>query len=272
MVNRIAQNYFLHVIIFATLIWKDLVKTALIGTDKTNPSVSTLQTLENLGINSEDITEAVLQGAGTLTMLKKGGYPLQNFEDEMPQSCDKETKSYCTPKSAQHLREILRGAFEPALMEFLYYAERNNFIIPPEYLPELFPIAVKDKKMPAFLSGVIGNRGVWLAQQNSDWSIFLKENQDKEAGFSPLSKDDTLKNAKEIIELVKAISLVWAEDKKVNTELITFTYKADVALRENLDFMFSNTLPFSYQNKINDMVKILHFREKMVSEFKNRNH
>ena len=251
------------------MIWKDLVKTALIGTDKTTPSVSTLVELENLGITTIDSTEAVLQGAGVLTMLRKAGFPLHDYYKEMPQPCAEETKPFCSPKSAQHLREILRGGFEPALTEFLYYADLNNKIIPPEYLPNLFSIALKDKKMPAHVSSVMGNRGAWLATQNIEWSNFLQKNEDIEACFLPLSREETIKSAKEIIDLLKASSFVWAEDKKLNAELRTFTYKADVALRENLDFMFSNNLPFSYQNKINDMVKIWHFREKMVSELTN---
>ncbi len=268
MVNRII-HFFLPVIISATLIWKDLVKTALIGTDKTTPSVSTLNELKNLGVITEDNTEAVLQGAGVLTMLRKGGFPLRNFNNEMPQPCAQETKPLCSLKSAQHLREILRGTFEPALMEFFYYAELNNKIIPCEYLPELFTLALKDKKIPALLCAVMGNRGEWLAKQNNDWLVFLADDQKIKGGFSPLTKDETLKNAKEIIELLKTSSFVWTEDKKVNAELKTFTYKADVALRDNLDFLFSNNLSFSYQNKINDMVKIWHFREKMVAELKN---
>lgn len=251
------------------MIWKDLVKTALIGTDKTTPSVSTLTELEKMGVITDDNTEAVLQGAGVLTMLRKGGFPLEDYLKEMPQACAEEAKPICSTKSAQHLREILRGGFEPALMEFLQYTEVNKKIIPPEYLPDLFSIALKDKIMPAHLSAVMGNRGAWLAAQKSDWSIFLQKNEDKEACFLPLSKEVTMKSAKEIIDLLKASSFVWAEDKKLNAELKTFTYQADVTLRENLDFMFSNNLPFSYQNKINDMVKILHFREKMVGELKN---
>ena len=53
------------------MVWQDLVKTALIGTDKATPSVSTLEKLEKMGVKAVDTAEVVLEGAGVFTILAK---------------------------------------------------------------------------------------------------------------------------------------------------------------------------------------------------------
>ena len=106
------------------MVWQDLVKTALIGTDKATPSVSTLENLEKMGIYSEDTAEMVLQGAGVLTILRKGGFPLNDFKEALTEMCEGEISKTCTSKSAQHLKEILNPKKDrqlgEALLEFIF--------------------------------------------------------------------------------------------------------------------------------------------------------
>ena len=255
------------------MVWQDLVKTALIGTDKATPSVSTLENLEKMGIHSEDTAEMVLQGAGVLTILRKGGFPLNDFMEAMPEICEAEIGRQCSSKSAQHLKEILNPKKDrqlgEALLEFIFYAQKNNKILPFELLPSLFHLFRGDKKMNQIIKKVIGKRGTWLAKQNADWFVYTQEETVENIDFIPFSKEETLIKARDLIEVLKAQSFVWADDKKINSEIKEFAFKADFNLIENLDYLFSNNLPFASQNKIQDILKILHFRREMVNELSN---
>lgn len=81
---------------------EDLYKTALLGTDRMTPSVSTLG-VAGMGIETDDATEAVLTGIGMLSLARKGGYPLLDFEGELPTPCPIETKSYMTARAAKYM-------------------------------------------------------------------------------------------------------------------------------------------------------------------------
>ena len=255
------------------MVWQDLVKTALIGTDKATPSVSTLENLENMGIKAVDTSEVVLEGAGVLTMLRKGGFPLHDFKKALPEVCKVESAKPVTSKSAHHLKEMLFGKKDKqmgeALIEFIYYAQKNNKILSPELLPALFHLFRGDKKMNGILKAVIGKRGTWLAKQNPDWFVYLQGEIVEIIDFIPFSKEETLAKARELVEILKVQSFVWADDRKVNAETKEFAFKADFKLMENLDYLFSNNLPFQYQNKIQSILKILHFRREMVLELSN---
>ena len=255
------------------MVWQDLVKTALIGTDKATPSVSTLENLEKMGIHSEDTAEIVLQGAGVLTMLRKGGFPLNDFNEALPEVCEVEMAKQCSSKSAHHLKEILFGKKDrqmgEALIEFIFYAQKNNKILPFELLPPLFHTFRGDKKMNVILKTVIGKRGTWLAKQNPDWFVYVENSTIENIDFTPFSKEETLLKARGLTEILKAQSFVWADDIKINAEIKEFAFKADANLIENLDYLFSNNLPFASQNKIQDILKILHFRRVMAEELSN---
>ena len=255
------------------MVWQDLVKIALIGTDKATPSVSTLENLKNMGIKAVDTAEVVLEGGGVLTMLRKGGLPLNDFQGALPEICEAENGRQCSSKSAQHLKEILNQKKDrqlgEALLEFIFYAQKNNKILPSELLPTLFHLFRGDKKMNEILKKVIGKRGIWLAKQNPDWFVYAREEIVEIIEFIPFPKEETLVKARGLVEVLKAQSFVWADDKKINAETKEFAFKADFNLIENLDYLFSNNLPFASQNKIQDILKILHFRREMVNELSN---
>ena len=249
------------------MIWEDLVKTTLIGTDKANPSVKTLEGLQKLGISSSDTTEAVLEGAGVLALLRKGAIPLNNFNGKMPEECVEEMATMCSAKSAQHLKEILKGRYGAALPEFIFYAENNNRILPPESLPLLFHKARGDRKMQALLSPIIGKRGEWLAQQNGDWAGFLeKKEKTTTPFFTKMLPSETLTKANELIERFKGYAFIWSDDRQLNIEMRDFAYLADESSIDNLSYLFEQNISVQWQNKTSEMLMILKFRKEMVTE------
>jgi Family of unknown function (DUF5691) len=248
------------------MIWQDLVRTALIGTDKATPSVSTLEELQKLGIPSDEVSEAVLEGAGVLAILRKGAFPLPSFECEKWTISEDEENPVCSSKSAQHLKEILRGAYRTAFPEFLFHVKKNKKILPPEYLPEIFHLFRGDRQLQPVVSAVMGNRGTWLCQINSDWAHFSNKILPLDVYFTPLSTKDTLSNAQSIIELLKSYSFMWSDDRKLNLELKNFAFHADIDLVENLEALFEKNLPSQWLNKVHEILIIMHFRKKMTDE------
>ena len=184
--------------------------------------------------------------------------------------CEVEMAKQCSSKSAHHLKEILFGKKDgqmgEALIEFIFYAQKNNKILPFELLPPLFHLFRGDKKMNVILKTVIGKRGAWLAKQNPDWFVYMQEETVENIDFIPFSKEETLLKARELVEILKAQPFIWGDDLKINVKTKEFAFRADFNLTENLDYLFSNNLPFAYQNKIQVVLKILHFRREMVKE------
>ena len=79
----------------------DLYKTALLGTNRMTPSVSTLDSLREMGIETDDATEAVLTGVGMLGLARKAGFPLVDFEGTLQLPCPMETKKYMSIHSTK---------------------------------------------------------------------------------------------------------------------------------------------------------------------------
>ncbi len=157
---------------------EDLYKTALLGTDRMTPSVSTLEKLRGMGIETDDATEAVLTGVGILSLARKGGYPLLNFEGELPVVCPKETQSYMSARAAKYIQDVLdkkipiyNYLYAPLFQLVAECAAQNNKIVPIGLLPTLL-----NGEWQAGMEQLIGERGKWLAAQNPKWaSVFTEQ-------------------------------------------------------------------------------------------------
>jgi Family of unknown function (DUF5691) len=245
--------------------WRDIIKTTLIGTDKCTPSVPTLEKLQEMGIHSEDVSESVLQGAGFLTLLRKGGYPLMDFKGTLPEVSEVESAILCPNSSVLHLKAILEGDYEDALEEFLFYAKQCKRVLPAQFLPQLFHYSRGNRILWALVEPVIGSKGRWLLKQNDDWSHLIKIPLITEgAKFEQLSNEETLKQAREIITLLNTTRFIWSDDKKINAEIKRFAYKADITLIENLRHLFSAEIAQAMDDKVENVFKILFFRKDMV--------
>ena len=156
---------------------EDLYKTALLGTNRMTPSVSTLEKLREMGIETDDATEAVLTGVGMLALALKAGHPLLEFISNMPLPCPEETKSYMTPKAAHYVKDVLDKKVpiftylqSPLFDLVAVCAVQNNKIVPVELLPLLL-----DRAWQPSIRLLIGERGLWLAAQNPEWKKLIEK-------------------------------------------------------------------------------------------------
>ena len=246
--------------------WRNLVKTALIGTDKSTPSVSTLDTLEGMGVKTDDIAQTVLQGVGILSLMRKGGFPLMDFNGALPEACETEIEQFCSTQSVQHLKEILTGKHSEAMGEFAFYAQQYKKIMPPEILPQLLHFSRSNKQLWAIVRPIIGKRGEWLLKQNSDWKHLEKQMApETPIGFGQLTNEETLKQAREIATLLNNNRLIWASEKKITTQLKSFAYFAAISLSENLNYFFLNELGQVGNTQIEEVYKIFFFRKEAIN-------
>ena len=246
--------------------WQNLIKTALIGTDKSTPSVWVLEKLKEMGVKTEDVSEAVLQGAGMLTLLRKGGYPLANFKGMLPELCEKETASLCSNSSVGHLKAILNGEYEEALEEFIFFTQHHKKVLPAPFLPQILHYCRGNRALWALVKPVIGCKGRWLLQQNEEWAHLEDAPSDVLKQVSPsLSNEETLKQAGEIVLLLNNHRFGWSDDKKINAVLKRFAYCANINLIENLNHYFSIELAQNMESKIQGIFKVLFFRRDMIN-------
>jgi hypothetical protein len=244
--------------------WQDLVKIGLIGTDKSTPSVLTLEQLQAWSISTEDITEAVIQGIGTYSLMRKGGFPLKKYEKERVKPSEKEEKAYILPTSIQHLREIIYGKLGDALPEFVIHAQNADKIIPPEFLPYLFHHCRGNMQLWTLVKNLIGKRGEWLLHQNSDWSHLLDSHTISEYKAPPqYSSAETIQLGQDILNLLKTTAL-WAGDREILIKLKNLAFHGDIGSMANLDMLLNLESHHPSKNKVQEAFKVLLFRRDMI--------
>jgi hypothetical protein len=248
--------------------WQDLVKIGLIGTDKSTPAVLTLEKLQSWGISTDDITQAVMQGIGTYSLMRKGGFPLKKHAKDIAKPSEKEEKTYISSASIQHLREIIYGKLGDALPEFIIHAQYSDKILPPEFLPYLFHHCRGNMQLWTMVKTIIGKRGEWLLHQNSDWSHLLDSNEILQYIAPPqYSSAETVQLGQDILNLLKTTAL-WAADRDILMKLKNIAYHGDIGSIANLDMLLNLESHHPLKNKVQEAFKVLLFRRDMIQAFR----
>ncbi|MFK7934255.1 MAG: DUF5691 domain-containing protein [Saprospiraceae bacterium] len=162
------------------MIWEEIVKTALLGTERTKLSATTLQHLESLGVDTDvEETTILLQAAALLHQQQRVALPFADFAGELPERVANDNLRVCSVLSAYHLQLILDGTFGGVLREFIFCLNENQKELPPELLPDLLEQSLKNDVLYQQLEPALGERGKWLIQQNPGWQK-LAQNDDPE--------------------------------------------------------------------------------------------
>ncbi len=156
--------------------WQELVKAALMGTNRGQLSSILKETFSNFEItNTEESAQQVLDAAAMLSLMQKTGVPVETWDKALPEVAPPDTTEVCSSQSSRHLSLILQGTYDNALPEFiaamLEYAKR----LPPERLPDLLDRALADQELWQNIKSAIGQRGQWLIRQNPHWQELLVE-------------------------------------------------------------------------------------------------
>jgi len=150
--------------------WEELVKLALLGTDRSSLSPAMTAELQSYGIDTtKEITEVVLESAALYAPLQKAGYEPKTWEQPLLPKSPEETLANCSQQSANHLRLILMGRYPYALTEFVLGMATYQKCLPFELLPDLLDKCIKDEFLWQQIQPIIGQRGNWLIDLNPVW-------------------------------------------------------------------------------------------------------
>lgn len=150
-----------------TALWREIARHGLLGTDR-SPLDPTLRTaLADLGIRGEGDTDALLEAAALLPLLRAGAAAAPDASAFEP--APGEERAYAPPRVATALARILERPPGALFAELTGLLRRHEYIVPPRLLPPLLAIAEKWPAQRAAIHPLLGSRGPWLAALHPEW-------------------------------------------------------------------------------------------------------
>lgn len=151
-------------------IWDELVRVALIGTNRSKLSPPVEDAITKLGVSDKiEAPQQVLEGAAFYQVALQAGRKLPIFEGDLQQDPAGTPDRVCSVKVGQLLQRILDGAHAPVLPEFVRLMQTSEMVLPPESLPQLLEQAILQPPLWQEMEPLIGSRGKWLLQQHPVW-------------------------------------------------------------------------------------------------------
>jgi len=158
-------------------LWQALVGTALMGTDRQKPnppeakddSQDALTTVVSQ-LDWQQPEQALLGAAGAIALHRQVGQIPRPQLQERPALtvCQADELPCCSDRTARHLHQVLDSQTEllPELLELMTAAGQR---VPEMLLPKLLHHGQKRTAARPAILPVLGERGRWLAAQNSAW-------------------------------------------------------------------------------------------------------
>ncbi|MEB3215259.1 MAG: DUF5691 domain-containing protein [Nostocales cyanobacterium 94392] len=163
-------------------IWQNLVKTAVLGTQRQELKIITQnnklgEVLSSLDTNDKE--GSLLAAAGTISLYQQAGKITAIDNKTTLKTCELDDLPYCNLLSEQHLQMMLSGEYSAFLPEWLKMTAKVEKIVSPKYLPELLGLGKRQHDLRKDILPVLGKRGIWLAAQNPQWNYVIGENTAK---------------------------------------------------------------------------------------------
>ncbi len=188
-------------------VWENIVKTALIGTERHPLSAADLATL-GLPVTATDPAQAALEALAAAHLRRKAGFVLADAPAERPLPAPHDHRPICGSAAIALLRQMLSGRHRPALPEFLELLTASNQRLPPELLPDLLHIGLDNKFFFKQLEPALGPLGKWLAQQHFRWRNLLT---DAEEDWFTASFDERRRLLLTARQRKPLVALAWLE-------------------------------------------------------------
>ncbi len=159
--------------------WEELVSSALMGSERrplkiTADAPELVRTLE-----SDNAEHRLLMSAAVMSIYRRAGYRPTTLMIPAVPPAPAETRPVCSERAVLHLRGLLEriSAYNPLLIEWLGIIGSKGKRVHHPYLPALLDWAAmnrKNKVIVTHIAAVMGERGRWLAEQNSRWAFLLE--------------------------------------------------------------------------------------------------
>lgn len=152
--------------------WETLVATALVGTDRQTPAAPGGETAVTTLVDQLDWhqpEQALLGAAGAIALHRQiGQQPLQpNWPTVEP--CALDDLPGVSTAIARHL-DTAMNTYPEVLPELLSLIAQAGQRLPERQLPRLLQMGQQTSALRPYVAAVGGQRGQWLAAQQTDWS------------------------------------------------------------------------------------------------------
>jgi len=192
------------------MIANEIVKTALLGTDKYMPQASPLlgETGTKLNALQTDKEDRFLKTAITSLLFEETGKSAIAINHTMPE-CEEEPLPTISRNLENLVASALEGNDEVLLGYFLYLIHKNQQVIAPRLVPSALNKALENKKLAQDLVNACGKTGEWLGSLNDNWRKFFEQSKEDD-----LWETGTLEQRKaQLIEVrqndpIKAVELL----------------------------------------------------------------
>ena len=142
----------------------------MVGTDRVTPDTSIYGLVATVAGDGERTAEEVLlDGAAILRQFRDVNPPIDKYSGDKPAPTPPDELQICSPKLKIHLSRVLESGNTTALPEIMAYLETKKWAFPPELLPKLFDLCLKDDVLFRSVKPFFDNRAYWLIAQNPDW-------------------------------------------------------------------------------------------------------
>jgi len=151
-------------------LWEEHVTAALLGTQR-----KAVPELAEVPLAEEDAAARLLDQAGLLTVQRRAGRKPGRAEAIAPAPA--ETLPVVPAAAGRRLERLLGGERPRLLPEWLGEAAARGYRVPARSLPDLLDKGRSDRAIRPLIARTAGQRGAWLALQNSDWAYLLTESE-----------------------------------------------------------------------------------------------
>lgn len=157
--------------------WQAVLSAALIGTERKpfTPGAAPGQLGQLLAqLSDRSMEAALLEAAAAISLHQRVGQQPEQHQGLSPAPCSPDERPCCSAQAARLLEQMLQGKYPQALPEWLDLAARRGQRVAEMQLPQLLNLGRQNRDLRASILPVLGQRGRWLAAQNSDWSYAVE--------------------------------------------------------------------------------------------------
>ncbi len=248
------------------MLWQELARIALLGTERTTFSEEVETHLQTLGI-SEELSPAqqLLEAAAFQTQLQKVAPPKHYTSEALPAPIDATKEQYLSTKSVGHIQVILEKNLIPLLPEFTRTMEEVDQFFPPESLPSLLDASVTNFELWACVATRIGERGWWLLRQHPEWKHLAQQSYARPS-ISIKKVRASMTFVQKLRQSLSSNPLLINQEHR--QQLQEAAFYADLnqydALRDGwfLNYQFNH----NWTRDVEQFLRILAFRKAMVAE------
>ncbi len=149
--------------------WPELVRAALLGTDRASLPDGLVRELVQAGIVEEDEAEWLLHALSWSWLRRRAGFALIPWDAPLPEPAAEAGGRPLSAGGRQLLARLLQPEWRKGLPEFLWQLRQRRRRIPDELWPDLLDACVETPRLWQALAPVAGRVGRWLALQHLPW-------------------------------------------------------------------------------------------------------